>query len=174
VEWAKESFGTMFWDEFQWKVPSERWFTLEPPPTYQDKTPTPPDVEKITKDIVTGLKTYAKYCGGKYPQAKLVYGDVTSEELNRHAGLPPRSPPKDFGLQNVHAECLRAYAGFGQINVLQRHSRDAVNHGRTVGPQDKGKVLFRWKLNDGRFRVTYGDLRVEDVSEAKLKKVEGG
>ena len=30
---------------------------------------------------------------GKYPQVKRVYGDVTSEELNRNAGLTPRSPP---------------------------------------------------------------------------------
>jgi outer membrane lipoprotein-sorting protein len=171
VEATKEP-ATMVWDDFQWNVPSDGWFTMQPPAGYQDKTPTPPDVERITKDIVTGLKTFAKYSGGKYPQAKMVYGDVTSEELNRNAGLPLRGPPADTR-SKVYTDCLQAYAGFGQINELQRHSRDAVYHGKTVGPKDRDKVLFRWKLNDGRFRIIFGDLRVEDVVEARLKKLEG-
>jgi outer membrane lipoprotein-sorting protein len=172
VEVTKEAAYTMVWDDFRWNLPSDQWFTVEPPAAYQDKTPAPQDVEKITKDIVNGLKTFARYCGGKYPQVKMVYGDVTSEELNKSAGLPPRSPPTDKALQEVYAECLRASVGFGQINVLQRHSADAVYHGKTVGPQDKDKVLFRWKLNDGRFRVIFGDLRVQDVDEAALGKLE--
>lgn len=110
---------------------------------------------------------------GRYPQVKRVYGDVTSEELNRNAGLPPRSPPKDIA-SPACVECLRAYAGFGWMYELQRRSRAAVYHGKTVGPQDKGKLLLRWKLNDGRSRVLYGHLRMEDVSEARLKKLEGG
>jgi outer membrane lipoprotein-sorting protein len=172
VDGTKESAYTMVWDQFEWNVPSEPWFNVQAPASYQDKTPTPPDVERITKQIVTGLKTFAKYSGGKYPHAKMVYGDVTSEELNHNAGLPLRGPPADTRSQ-VYVECLNAYAGFAQINELQRHSRDAVYHGKTVGPQDKGKVLFRWKLNDGRFRVILGDLRVEDVVEARLKQLEG-
>jgi outer membrane lipoprotein-sorting protein len=158
-------------DDFEWNVPSDTWFTLEPPAGYQDKTPTPPGVEKITKDIVLGLKTFAKYGGGKYPQVKMVYGDTTSEELNVNAGLPRRGPPKDIR-SDVYVECLKAYAGFGQINHLQRHDAGAVYHGKTVGPEDKNKVLFRWTLTDGRFRVIYGDLHVEDVTEARLKMLE--
>jgi hypothetical protein len=129
-------------------------------------------VEEITKHIVMGLKTFAKYCGGKYPQAKMVYGDVTSMELNRTVGLPPRSPPKDKALQEVYAECIKASLGFGWMNELQRHDAGAVYHGKTVGPQDRGKVLFRWTLPGGRFRVIYGDLHFEDVSAARLKELE--
>jgi outer membrane lipoprotein-sorting protein len=163
--------GLMVMDDFEWNVPTDTWFTLEPPAAYQDKTPTPPGVEEITKDIVLGLKTFAKYCGGKYPQVKMVYGDTTSEELNVNAGLPRRGPPKDIR-SDVYVECLKAYGGFGQINSLQRHDAGAIYHGKTVGPQDKNKILFRWTLTDGRFRVIYGDLRVEDVGEAKLKMLE--
>jgi outer membrane lipoprotein-sorting protein len=163
--------GLMVCEDFEWNVPADTWFTLEPPARYQDKTPTPPGVDEITKDIVLGLKTFAKYSGGKYPQAKMMYGDVTSEELNVNAGLPRRGPPQNIG-SDVYAECLKAYAGFGQLNQLQRHDAGAIYHGITVGPQDKNKVLFRWTLPDGRFRVIYGDLRFEDVTEAKLKMLE--
>jgi outer membrane lipoprotein-sorting protein len=171
VEGTKEG-SIMVLEDFQWNVPTDTWFTVEPPAGYQDKTPTPPGVEEITKDIIVGFKTFAKYCGGKYPQTKMIYGDVTSEELNRNAGLPLRSPPTDKALDKVYWECIKAYAGFGQINVLQRHDTGAIYHGKSVGPADTNKVLFRWTLTDGRFRVIYGDLHVEDVSAAKLKVLE--
>ena len=69
-------------------------------------------------------------------------------------------------------ECLAAYAGIGRISMLQRDDAGAIYHGKTVGPADTNKVLFRWTLADGRFRVIYGDLHVEDVSAAKLKILE--
>lgn len=68
----------------------------------------------------------------------MVHGDVTSEELNRNAGLPIRSPPKDVCSQ-VYVERLWVYAGFGWINELQRHSREAVYHGKTVAPEEKNR-----------------------------------
>jgi outer membrane lipoprotein-sorting protein len=164
----------MTFEDFEWNLPSASWFSVEPPAGYKDKTPpsTSPDVEEITKHIVTGLKTYAKYCDGKYPQAKMVYGDVTSMEMNRRAGLPPRSPPKDNALGNVYMECVKASTGFAWMNELQRHDAGAIYHGKTVGPQDRDKVLFRWTRPDGRFRVIYGDLHFDDVSAERLKKLE--
>jgi outer membrane lipoprotein-sorting protein len=164
--------GRMVFEDFQWNVPAEQWFRLEPPAGYQDKTPTPSPADEVTKHIVTGLKTYEKYCGGRYPQVTRVYGDVTSEELNRNAGLPPRSPPTDKALDKVYWECSQAWPGFGHMNVLQRQDAGAIYHGKTVGPQDKNKVLFRWTLPDGQFRVIYGDLHHEDVDAARLKKLE--
>lgn len=37
---------------------------------------------------------------------------------------------------------------------------------------DVDKVLLRWKLDDGQYRVIYGDLRIEDVSPQKLAELE--
>jgi outer membrane lipoprotein-sorting protein len=164
--------GEMVFDQFEWNVKPENWFNVEPPAGFQDKTPTPVDVDEITRHIIVGLKTYAKYCGGRYPQAKMVYGDVTSIELNRTLGLPDRSPPKDRALDKAYSEAMKASLGFGWINTLQREDAGAIYHGKTVGPQDKNKVLFRWTRPDGRFRVLYGDLHFEDVTAARLKKLE--
>jgi outer membrane lipoprotein-sorting protein len=160
-------------DRFEWNVPADKWFSGEPPAKYRDQTPNVVPVEEITKHIVTGLKTYAKYCGGKYPQARMVYGDVTGDELGRAAGLNSLRKPtaEDIG-RPEYEECLRAQRGFGWINEVQRHNPDAVYNGKTVGPEDKDKVLFRWKLEDGRYRVIYGDLRAETVTAERLKKLE--
>lgn len=160
-------------DRFEWNVPADKWFNEGPPAKYRDKTPNVVPAEEITGYIVTGLKTYAKYCGGKYPQARMVYGDVTGDELGKAAGLTSlRKPaPEDIG-RDEYAECMRAQRGFGWINEIQRHNPDAAYNGKTVGPEDKDKVLFRWKLEDGRYRVIYGDLRAETVTAERLKKLE--
>jgi outer membrane lipoprotein-sorting protein len=163
--------GRMVFDEFEWNLPAESWFKVEPPAGYKDATPAPYDVEEITGFITFGFKTYLKYCG-RYPQHTKIYGDVTSIELNRNARLPDRSLPKDRALDNIYSECMKASRGFGWINELQRHDAGAIYHGKNVDPQDKNKVLFRWTLPDGRFRVIYADLRVEDVSARRLKKLE--
>jgi hypothetical protein len=62
--------------------------------------------------------------------------------------------------------------GFAWMNTIQRHNPDAAYYGKTVGPADKDKVLFRWKLEDGGYRVIYGDLRAETVTAERLKKIE--
>lgn len=174
VEIDMGTMGQMVSDDFRWNVPSEKWFDVKPPASYQDKTPTPPDVETMTKEIVTGLKTFAKYCDGKYPQVEMVFGDVTRDKLFKNAGLPARGlpPATDKELLKTHVECMKAILGFATINTLQRNSRDAVYHGKTVEPEDKDKVLFRWKLNDGRFRIIFGDLHVKDVTAGEVKKLE--
>ena len=38
-------------------------------------------------------------------------------------------------------------------------------HGDSVGALDHGKVLMRWRLDDGRWRIIYGDLRAQTVDE---------
>jgi outer membrane lipoprotein-sorting protein len=173
VEMVMWDGDRMVMDKFEWNVPADKWFTEEPPTKYRDKTPNVVPAEEITKHIVTGLKTYAKYCGGKYPQARMVYGDVTGDELGKAAGLSNlRKPTPDEVGRPEYAECMRAQLGLAWINTIQRHNPDAVYNGKAVGPGDKDKVLFRWKLEDGRYRVIYGDLRAETVTAERLKKIE--
>jgi hypothetical protein len=58
------------------------------------------------------------------------------------------------------------------MGVLQATSKEAVCHGKTVGPEDRDKVLFRWRLDDGGYRVIFGDLTARTVSAEKLKELE--
>jgi hypothetical protein len=50
---------------------------------------------------------------------------------------------------------------------------DAAYHGKTVGPKDAERVLLRWKLDDGRYQVIYGDLRDEIVPLERVRALEG-
>jgi predicted Ser/Thr protein kinase len=46
---------------------------------------------------------------------------------------------------------------------LLREGREPEYFGATVKPGDSESVLMRWRLDDGSFRVIYGDLRAETV-----------
>jgi hypothetical protein len=170
VEMQQTSTDPWFlrFERFEWDVPTDKWFDTEPPAKYADKTPAEPTVEEVTADIVNGLKTFAKHSGGKYPQVKIVYGDVTMYELYRNAGLS--NPPSAEDTQKEeYSECIKAVRGFSLINHLHRYNPDAAYFGKTVGPEDKDKPLLYWKLDGGEYRVIFGDLKAETVSAEKLK-----
>lgn len=67
---------------------------------------------------------------------------------------------------------LKATRGFAQINGILRDNADAAYYGKTVGSNDKDKILLRWKLDDGNYRVIYGDLHSETVAADRLKSLE--
>lgn len=158
---------------FQWNAPLDaKLFDIDPPDGFTDKTPQPPSVEEIVEHIRDGLKFYADVMGGHYPRVKMVYGDVTMNELNEKLGL--KHPLTEEQIKSDdYVKSLRAIAGFGWINGILRDNRDAAYHGKTVGPADKDKVLLRWKLDSGEYEVIYGDLRSETLSAERLKQLEG-
>jgi hypothetical protein len=174
VELEEPGSFTMIFDDFVWDVPVEKWFDQKPPEKYKDETPTPMPPEEETKHIIAGLKTYAKFCDGKYPQAKMVYGDVTSMKLFQAAGLsdPHKVPPDAELKSNKHVECGRAAFGYAVINGILQYNADAAYYGKTVSPADKDKVLFRWQRLDGDYQVIFGDLRAETVTADKLQVLE--
>ena len=57
---------------------------------------------------------------------------------------------------------------------LDNDGRDVAYYGDRVTPRDFDRVLLRWRLDDGDYRVIYGDLRVETVSAGRLEELEGG
>jgi hypothetical protein len=69
----------------------------------------------------------------------------------------------------------KAFGGFQGLALFNRvltANPDAAYYGKTVGPNDKDKVLVRWKLDDGRYQVLFGDLRDEVVTAERLHALE--
>jgi hypothetical protein len=50
---------------------------------------------------------------------------------------------------------------------------NAAYYGKTVEPSDKDKVLLRWKLDNGKYAIIFGDLRSETVTAEQLHALEG-
>jgi outer membrane lipoprotein-sorting protein len=115
--------------------------------------------------IVEGLKYFAQINDGKYP-AKLTIRDVLGELGNifNAKGSDPHI------IDDAKISTLKYGAQF--FGTLESEGKEPVYNGATVTAADSDKVLVRWKLDDGKYRVIFGDLRIEDVSSAKLAELE--
>jgi hypothetical protein len=145
-------------ENFDWDVKVNGSFDTQPPKGYRlaAAKPAAATVEQMTKQIVASLKAYREVSKG-YPKMEPFNGAKAAGELEK---LTKRKTEADL------------LTGFLAIGALQARSKEAVYRGQTVGPEDKGKVLFRWKLDDGSYRVIFGDLQTRTVSAEKLKEVE--
>ncbi|WP_165246758.1 hypothetical protein [Paludisphaera soli] len=148
-------------DDFRWDVPIDpKLFETTPPQGYTDATPPEKSPEEIAGIIAASLRTFAEFSGGHYPRVDMLYGDVTDDELARLAGLEPKPQrPPGPDAAETYRKFWDARSGFGWINSLLVDNADASYHGKTVGPKDADKVLMRWRRDDGRDQVIYGDLR---------------
>ena len=64
----------------------------------------------------------------------------------------------------VSVEATRKAVGIaGFYQKLVDEQREPEYFGATVEPGDSEAILLKWKLDDGRYRVIYGDLRAETV-----------
>jgi len=116
--------------------------------------------------LVEGLKYFAQINDGKYP-AKLSIRDVVGEIGNIYRA---KSGDSSFQIDDSQVSTLKYGAQY--FGTLQTEGKEPVYNGAAVTAADVDKVLLRWKLDDGRYRVIFGDLRVEDVSAGRLAELE--
>lgn len=118
------------------------------------------------EQLVDGLKYFAELSGGKYP-TKLTIPDILGE-LDKIV-VPMLSDPS-FQFDDLQGVNLKYGAQF--VGTLEAEGKEPVYYGQTVTSADADKVLLRWKLDDGDYRVIFGDLRIEDVSPQRLAMLE--
>ena len=116
--------------------------------------------------LIDGLKYFAQINDGKYP-AKLSIRDVVGEIGNIYRA---KSGDPSFRIDDAQVSTLKYGAQYFQ--TLHKDGKDPVYYGPTVTADDANKVLLRWKLGDGRYRVIFGDLRIEDLSAERLAELE--
>jgi outer membrane lipoprotein-sorting protein len=175
--------------DIRWNVDLDpKLFDPTPPQGYTDVTPKPPASDEEVRLIIEGLRTYAEASGGYYPRVKRVDSNTSGDLIKMLGGgdVYLKEPTADTLAAAKHAikaferipeakrrRASRAFQGIVQIGHIQVHNADAAYYGATVGPKDKGKVLLRWKLDDGRYEVIFGDLRAETVTAERLHTLEG-
>lgn len=118
------------------------------------------------EQIVDGLAYFAKINGGKYP-AKFTIGDILGEVGNIYK---TRSSDPSFQIDDVQIVNLKYGAQY--FARLQSQGKDPAYFGATVTAADTDKVLLRWELDGGRYRVIFGDLRIVDISSDKSAQLQ--
>ncbi len=137
------------YEDIQWNIDLDpKLFDPTPPAGYTDVSPKP---DEQLRQITTSLKIYAEASGGHYPQVETIDLCKTIGDLCTILSVPLIWPGNET--------TVKAVEGFGELEEIQSHNTDASYYGQTVGPKDKDKVLLRWKLDDGRYEVIFGDLR---------------
>jgi len=166
-----DSSTTVEYSDIQWNIDLDpKLFDPTPPEGYKDATPKPLALEDKVREIIDALTIYAQASGGRYPPSEVIAYYYTTEDLCRLLGVREFPGGKKEGNAGKAA---KAIPGFKQMNEIQAYNPDAAYYGKTVGPKDKDKVLFRWKLDDGRYEVIFGDLRNETVTAEELRALEG-
>lgn len=119
------------------------------------------------EQLVEGLAYFAELSGGKYP-AKLTVRDILDE-----VGAIYRTRSADGAeVQIDDDQIVNLKLGADYVSRLDMEGNAPAYYGETVTPADAGKVLVRWKLDDGRYRIIFGDLRIEDVTPQRLAELE--
>jgi len=154
--------------DFQWDAQiAPEAFSLEIPADYQPLARV--DLGQMERGVqmVEALAYFAELSGGTYP-TKLTPVDIVGEvgaiyEKLDAAGAAPEIDD-DMVIKLKYAATY--------VRELGDQGKKPAYYGDTVTSADTGKVLLRWKLDDGRYRVIFGDLRIEDVSGSRLAELE--
>jgi hypothetical protein len=154
--------------DFQWNPAlSARDFAVEIPVGYKLIADLD-EVEANEKGAIVGLRAYAGLLGGRYPSS-LSFATAIAEAERlldaKHDRYDERAGKDLASLFEVRSAC-------NFYRDLLDADKDAAYYGDGVSARDFGRVLLRWRLDDGRYRVIYGDLRAETVSVDRLAELE--
>jgi hypothetical protein len=176
--------------DYQWNIEIDpKLFDTTPPEDYTDTTPKLLSLEEQVQQITAAFKIYAEASGENYPKiTTFYYGSPTDLRELLDAKMkydqPQVKPLGSVGRTNpVHPTwdeinaCQKKYneagKGFNCCSNLQFYNPGFAYYGQTITPKDKDKVLLRWKLDDGKYEVIFGDLRAETVTAERLHALEG-
>ena len=166
----------LVFENFKWNEPlNQELFSVVPPSGYSPRKLDASERrshEQVVEGIVDAFRLYAELSGGKYPQVKFIYGDVMLDQLYKLAGISLEQYlaaiakdneliEKDKELWNKYSRISLSTRNWAELNGIMRHDASARYNGMTVGPTDRDKILFKWRRDDGKDQVIYGDLRVD-------------
>lgn len=105
---------------------------------------------------IEGLRGYAEITGGKYPaQLNMVQVLLQVCGQAKTADEEEKIRKKVLGARNA---CLF-------YDRLIKEEKDVAYYGGNVTAEDADEVLMRWRVSDGEYRVIYGNLNAETVTE---------
>ena len=128
---------------------------------------------------IKGLRLFAKL-GSDYPEtpdmqilvgelARLAKGTTPSTKVFRET----IQNMTDEEVMNYKLEAVMSIRGLGGFyQTLVQDEKEPAYYGQSVTPENADQVLMRWKVSDGRYRVIFGNLHAETVTDDVLAKLE--
>jgi outer membrane lipoprotein-sorting protein len=172
--WPEDVLSTcQIIEDFQWNIDLDpKLFDPTPPEGYTDATPKPPALEEQVRQITEALRIYSKTCGGHYPRANNWQSTAVRDLSEMLAAKGEEWVMTENGVKSIDGKYEKLIEGTQQYGSIQSYNPDAAYYGKTVEPGDKDKVLLRWKLDDGKYAIIFGDLHTETVTAEQLHALE--
>lgn len=152
------------YDRFEWDAPLDAaLFTPVAPEGLREVELTMPPISEAT--LIDGLRVFADtigtypatldaaWAGAQLSVAWMTKGRIQRDDNGELAVIPAE----------LMQDTMTIATGCGYVQQLARQGRSPEYFGATVRPEDADDVLVRWRTEDGRTRVIYGDLRAETV-----------
>jgi len=143
-----------------------------------DKRPEPSDEEVAIQGLRQCVELFGNYLetiGDGTESTEVIF--LAIEKSETPAALRLKEELKGWLTEDEKLDRIRS-AGWPLRRLiwfyvrLIQDKKDPAYYGKTVTPKDSDKVLLRWKLSENKYRVIYGDLRVETISPEKLAELE--
>ncbi|MFQ5807328.1 MAG: hypothetical protein ACE5I3_12845 [Phycisphaerae bacterium] len=152
---------TVVYDQFEWNVPLEpELFEPDIPEDYFVVDVQMP--ARNEESLLDGLRFYAELTDAGYP-SDLSMARVVGELVARLMVKRSVGASDDPVFQELMQKAMTIGGGCMFYQELVRAGREPEYFGDSVTRDDADQVLLRWKLDDGRLRVIYGDLRIETL-----------
>lgn len=122
------------------------------------------------KSVIEGLGFFSEFTGGKYPsdlnmvKTMQEFSDATVARF----GSSQSEPPKEEYIQKLMSLQM---AGSFYI-TLAAEGKDPAYYGSKVTAEFPDAVLMRWKLDDGTYKIIFGDLTIGEATAEELEKLE--
>jgi len=158
------------YDGFQWDIPiAPALLKPEIPNDYELLAQGNWDTGNEGEEIIDVLRLFVEFADGKYPESLklMTVAKAIAPALRKKFPLGPPLQDKEFLARLMKVDMVgMTYA------TLEKDGKDPAYYGDKVSIESPDAVLFRWKIDDGTYRVVFGDLRTEDVSAEKLAELE--
>ncbi|MBN1764851.1 MAG: hypothetical protein JW860_06300 [Sedimentisphaerales bacterium] len=167
-----ETVTSMFCYAFEWDV---KVTASDFEPVIPDDYNTIGELELSDNEqsVINGLGFYA-HITGRYPSSLAVQTLALANEMRdammanyQNTGRDPGMTHEEMGQGFMNVEYMVVYYG-----TLATQNRAPAYFGDKVAPGAADLVLIRWRLDNGRYQVIFGDLRQEKVTEAELAQLE--
>ncbi len=170
--------ATGFTYDHQWDIPVEA-SEFEPviPEDYTSMTSEPVKMPSINEEgAIECLRFFAEILG-EYPKdlnMMSLIKEFTAIKDKRKEKMDKLDEQKDsLKRSRKLIEMVRPIQSLSMFYMtLVQDKKEPAYYGESVGPDDAGAVLMRWKISDDQYRVIFGDLSAENVTAEELFELE--
>ena len=123
------------------------------------------------EDLIKGLRVCAEFSGGRYPTGLDHETVIRETETWSRAKYGKYDDLQDDRKREIDKKLYDTFFMATYYKKLITDNRAPAYYGGKVMPKDGNAVLMHWQGSDGKYRVVFGDLRVQTVAPERLAKM---